>query len=261
MAVLAALCAFGEGDHAGRVTLPGGEEVCVADCVRDPKLDYWAASDVEFCRRVMTCVLTNSHVTPRYVEFGKDGLIETSKVDVICSAFRTPELLQSYDFPLQPLGRMHYALYATPARAMSMMSTKITEWPRMRVGYSPVAQGRNNDRTDYFEHAKLSPEYIEYPTSEGAVKALREGEVDALFLYTPFSKRPKELVEIVPIGARGGGSSRAGGGGWADPAEEAAADGDHPPQQDDGRADFKLLPEHRGRDGWTQLRQEEGSGR
>ena len=161
-AVLAALCAF-------------GEEVRVADCVRDPKLDYWAASDVEFCHRVMACVLTNAHVTARYVEFGKEGLIETSKVDVICSAFRTPELLQSYDFPLQPLGRMHYALYATPSRAMSMMSTKITEWPRMRVGYSPVAQGRNSDRTDYFEHAKLSPEYIEYPTSEGAVKALRDG--------------------------------------------------------------------------------------
>lgn len=92
-AVLALLCAF-------------SEEVRVADCVRDSKLDYWAASDVEFCHRVMTCVLTNAHVTPRYVEFGKDGLIETSKVDVICSAFRTPELLQGYDFPLQPLGRM-----------------------------------------------------------------------------------------------------------------------------------------------------------
>ena len=92
-------------------------------------------------------------------------------MDVICSAFRTPELLQSYDFPLQPLGRMHYALYATPSRAMSMMSTRITEWPRMRVGCSAVSQGQNNDRTDYFEHAKLSPEFIPYNTSERAVKA------------------------------------------------------------------------------------------
>ena len=182
--------------------LASGEEVRVADCVRDSKLDFWAASDVEFCHRVMACVFTNSHVTPRYVEFGKDGLIDTPNVDVICSAFRTPELVQSYDFPLQPLGRMHYALYATPARAMSMMSTKITEWPRMRVGYSAVSQGQNNDRTDYFEHAKLSPEFIPYNTSERAVKALREGEVDVLFLYTPFSKRPSELVEIVPIGTR-----------------------------------------------------------
>ena len=182
--------------------LASGEEIRVADCVRDPKLDFWAAYDVEFCRRVMACVLTNSHATARHVEFNEDGLIETSKVDLICSAFRTPELLQSYDFPLQPLGRMHYALYATPSRAVSMMSTRITDWPRMRVGYSPVAQGQNSDRTDYCDHAKLSPEYIPYRTSEGAVKALREGEVDALFLYTPFSKRPKELVEIVPIGTR-----------------------------------------------------------
>ncbi len=51
-AVLAALCAF-------------GEEVRVAGSVRDPELDCWAASDVEFCHRVMTCVLTNAHVTPR----------------------------------------------------------------------------------------------------------------------------------------------------------------------------------------------------
>ena len=83
-----------------------------------------------------------------------------------------------------------------------MISTKITEWPRMRVGYSPVAQGQNSDRTDYFEHAKLTPEYVEYPTSKGAVQALRNGEVDVLFLYTPFSKRPEGLVEVVPIGAR-----------------------------------------------------------
>ena len=237
------------------------EVVKVADCVRSAELDHWASADVEFSRRIMDCVLKTSGLEVEHVKNDDDNIISSKDADVICSAFRTPDLLRDYVFPLQPMGRMHFALYAMPSRAVELMSTKITDWPSLRVGYSPVSQGQSRDREDYFEHAKLSPEYIEYPTSEGAVKALHDGEVDVLFLYTPFSKRPKELVEIVPIGARGGGSSRAGGGGWADPAEEAAADGDHPPQQDDGRADFKLLPEHRGRDGWTQLRQEEGSGR
>ena len=136
--------------------------------------------------------------------FDKNGLFSVSNAEVICSAFRTPALFKDYDFPLQPLDRMHFALYATPSRAMSMMSTKITDWPRMRVGYSPVSQGQggNNDRVNYFEHAKLSPEYVEFPTSAGAVKALRDGEIDALFLYTPIAKRPEGLVEVVPIGAR-----------------------------------------------------------
>ena len=95
--------------------------------------------------------------------------------DVICSAFRTQKLLQDFDFPVQPLGRMHFALYATPSRAMELMSTKITEWPRMRIGYSPVSQGQisNDDRTKYFEHARLTPTYVEIPTSAGAVNALR----------------------------------------------------------------------------------------
>ncbi|MBR0056845.1 MAG: transporter substrate-binding domain-containing protein, partial [Kiritimatiellae bacterium] len=108
------------------------------------------------------------------------------------------------DFPVQPLARMHFALYATPSRAMSMLSSKITDWPRMRVGYSPVSQGQrgNDDRTRYFEHAQLSPEFVEYPTSAGAVEALHNGEIDALFLYTPFGKRPDGLTEVVPIGAR-----------------------------------------------------------
>ena len=55
--------------------LASGEEIRVADCVRDPKLDFWAAYDVEFCRRVMACVLTNSHATARHVEFNEDEAI------------------------------------------------------------------------------------------------------------------------------------------------------------------------------------------
>ena len=178
------------------------ESVRVADCVRSAELDHWAASDVVFCRRIMDYVLKTSGLEVEHVKGGNDNIVSPDEADVICSAFRTPDLLKDYNFPLQPMGRMHFALYAMPSRAIELMSTKITDWPRMRIGYSPVSQGQNRDREDYFEHAKLSPEYVEYQMSEGAVKALREGEIDVLFLYTPFSKRPEGLVEIVPIGAR-----------------------------------------------------------
>ena len=178
--------------------------VKVADCERDANLDVWAAADVKFSRSVMDEVFKRAGVEIERTAFDKNGLFSVSNAEVICSAFRTSSLLKDYDFPLQPLGRMHFALYATPSRAMSMMSVKITDWPRMRVGYSPVSQGQagNTDRVKYFEHANLSPEYVEFPTSAGAVQALQDGEIDVLFLYTSFGKRPEGLVEVVPIGAR-----------------------------------------------------------
>ncbi len=178
------------------------ETVNVADCVRNADLDVWAAEDAKFCQAVMTDVFKAAGLEAERVAFGADGLLVETNVDVICSAFRAPSLQEDYAFPLQPLSRMHYALYAAPERAMSMMSTKISEWPRMRVGYSPVSQGDCGDRQRYFDSAKLSPEYVEYPTSAGAVQALRDGDIDVLFLYTPFGKRPEGLVEVVPIGAR-----------------------------------------------------------
>ena len=180
------------------------EVVKVADCERDAKLDFWAAADNEFCVAVMDDVFKAAGVETERLKFGDDHLMDVSNADVICSAFRTKRLLKEFDFPLQPLGRMHFALYATPSRAMELMSTKITEWPRMRIGYSPVSQGQitNDDREKYFEHARLKPTYVEIPTSVGAVKALHDGEIDALFLYTPFGKRPEGVVEVIPIGSR-----------------------------------------------------------
>ena len=180
------------------------EKVKVAYCERDPRLDFWANADHEFCKAVMHDILMDSGIEHEHLEFGEDHLVDITKADVICSAFRTKHLLERFDFPQQPLGRMHFALYATPSRAMELMSTKITEWPSMRIGYSPVSQGQisNYDRTDYFKHARLSPTYVEIPTSEGAVKALHDGEIDALFLYTPFGKRPEGVIEVVPIGSR-----------------------------------------------------------
>ncbi len=180
------------------------ESVRVADCERDPELDFWAKADNDFCTAVMSDVFKTAGVETVRLEFGKDHMMDAATADVICSAFRTSKLLQDFDFPVQPLGLMHFALYATPSRAMELMSTKITEWPRMRIGYSPVSQGQisNDDRVKYFEHARLSPTYVEIPTSAGAVKALHDGEIDALFLYTPFGKRPEGVVEVVPIGSR-----------------------------------------------------------
>ena len=176
--------------------------VKVAECVRDAKLDYWAASDSRFSTAVMTEVFRRCGIEPEFIGYGEDGVVDPTNAEVICSAFSTPELAKHYRFPLQPLGRMHCGLYTTPSRAMSMMSTNISEWPRMIVGYSPVSQGHSDDRDEFFRHAQLSPKYVEYPTSAGAVEALANGEIDALFLYTPFGRRPEGVVEVVPIGDR-----------------------------------------------------------
>ena len=178
------------------------EPVKVVDCVRDAALDWWAAQDNLFCHTVMQDVFAYAGLETVHLPFGEDHLMVSTNAEVICSVFRNPDILENYDFPVQPLGRMHFALYTTPDRALAMKSTKITEWPRMRVGYSPVSQGQNQDRQTYFQHARLSPEYVEIPTSAGAVDALKEGDIDALFLYTPIGRRPEGLTEIVPIGER-----------------------------------------------------------
>ena len=157
------------------------ETVKVADCVRDADLDIWAAADVKFCRTVMDDVFKSAGLEVERSAFDANDMFVPTNAEVICSTFRTEALLKDYSFPLQPMGRMQFALYATPDRAMAMMSTKISEWPRMRVGYSPVSQGDAGDRQKYFDSARLSPEYVEYPTSAGAVQALRNGEIDVLF--------------------------------------------------------------------------------
>ena len=110
------------------------ETVKVADCVRSADLDVWAAADANFCQAVMSNVFKAVGLETERVAFGEDNMFVATNVEVICSAFRTKALQEGYSFPLQPLSRMHYALYATPDRAMSMMSTKISDWPRMRVG-------------------------------------------------------------------------------------------------------------------------------
>ena len=176
--------------------------VKVAESVRDPDLDYWASDDSRFCSTVMGEVFVKAGLDVEKVPFGIDGFIDETEVEVICSAFRTPELEREYSFSRQPIGLMHYALYVTPEKASEMMSMKITEWPSLIVGYSPVSQGVCEDRQNYFRHAGLLPRYEEYETSEGAVEALCDGKVDVLFLYTPFGKRPEGLIEIVPIGDR-----------------------------------------------------------
>ena len=178
------------------------ETVRVSDCERNPSMDVWAAADVEFAGEVMKDVFEKAGVEAEDVPFGGDNLFDRRNTDVIKCAFRTPELCRGYAFPLQPLARMHFALYATPARAKEMLSARITEWPRMKVGYSPVSQGRCDDRERYFRQAKLAPEYVEFETSEAAVAALRKGKVDLLFLYTSDGRRPEGLVEVVPIGSR-----------------------------------------------------------
>jgi len=178
------------------------EQVKVAECERDSSVDVWAAPDVRFCNKVMGEVFALAGVEPVRSEFDAEGMLVVSNAEVVCSAFRTPKLLEDYDFPLQPLGRMHFALYASPDKAEMMMSVKASDWPRIKVAYSPVSQGRDSDREEYFRHLNVSPKFMEYPSSSGAVEALRNGEVDLLFLYTPYGKRPEGLEEVVPIGMR-----------------------------------------------------------
>ena len=181
------------------------DTVRVVDCVRDPSLDVWTASDVRYAHAVMEEVFKRAGIVPEWTKPGTRASIPENDADVICSAFRTPELLEKYDFPLQPMNKMRFALYADPKRAKDMIATKITDWdwPNLKVGYSPVAQGQSDDRTRYFEHALLTPGgYVEYPTSAGAVQALLKGDINALFLYTTGTCIPERLAQIVPIGTR-----------------------------------------------------------
>ncbi len=114
------------------------EKVNVVDCARDPALDEWAASDAKFACMVMDDVFKAAGVEGVRVPYRQDGMSYSSNAEVVCSAFRTERLLKDYDYPLQPLGRMHFALFAMPARAAKMMSVKITDWPRMRVGEATI---------------------------------------------------------------------------------------------------------------------------
>ena len=95
-AVAAVLCFGAAGARA--------ERVAVADCERDSAVDVWAAPDVEFCRRVMDEVFALAGVEPVRAEFDADGMLVVSNAEVVCSAFRTPKLLEDYDFPQQPMG-------------------------------------------------------------------------------------------------------------------------------------------------------------
>ena len=103
------------------------ETVKVADCVRSADLDVWAAADAKFCQTVMADVFKTAGLKAERVAFGADGLFVETNVDVICSAFRAPSLQEDYAFPLQPLSRMHYALYAAPVS--SSTSTQDSIWP------------------------------------------------------------------------------------------------------------------------------------
>ncbi len=204
IAAIALAAAFPSRAHeaaAAEPSAPAGK-VVVSDSVRDYKLDYWASADTMFAHSVLGDVFKSIDYSVEHAPYCENGQFDSSKTEVICSAFRTPAILEEYDFPVQPLGTMHFALYTSPERASKMLSEKITEWPRLKVAYSPVAQGRTTDREDFFIHASLTPEYVEYHTSEEAVDALKRGDVDALFLYTPRGKRPGGIVEIVPIGDR-----------------------------------------------------------
>lgn len=178
------------------------ETVRVTICERDPGADYWAAADAHFCERIMDEVLKNAGLQPELQEFGADYLFIPATTEVLYSVFKTPKLEKRYRFPMQPIGNMHFALYALPDKAAKLLSTKISDWGSLKVAYSPVSQGADDDRQRYFEHAKLNPQYVEYETSAGAVEALKKGEVDVLFLYTPLGKRPEGLTEVVPIGDR-----------------------------------------------------------
>ncbi len=181
-------------------------KVFVVDTVRaspgEELRDVWASNDVRFSKAVLKGIFRAAglEMTATPALFCEHGV--PTNAEVVCSAFRTQAMLDYFDFPLQPVCQMHYALYATAEKAQEMTHEKIMEWPSLRVAYSPVSQGDTDDREKFFKYAKLEPEYICYPTSAGAVEALRRGEADVLFLYTPFGKRPEGLVEIVPMGDR-----------------------------------------------------------
>lgn len=58
------------------------ETVRVADCERDPKLDFWAAEDNEFCWAVMDDVFRAAGLTAERIGFGEDHMADLSGADV-----------------------------------------------------------------------------------------------------------------------------------------------------------------------------------
>ena len=86
-------------------------KVKVADCERDPQLDFWAAADNEFCVKLMESVFQNAGLEIERLPFGEVHLMDATNADVVCSAFRTKKMLENFEFPQQPLSQVHIHLY------------------------------------------------------------------------------------------------------------------------------------------------------
>ena len=122
--------------------------------------------------------------------------------DVILSTFRTTELLETFDFPLQPLCPMPVRLYAPAARARQLRTLPMAAWPSLRVAYAPVLPDEDGVSARFFTQGVSAHEPDEYPDSCAAEEAVHAGRADVLLLCAPDSGRPRDLEEVGTLGAR-----------------------------------------------------------
>ena len=163
--------------------------------------DHWAQSDVTYCERAILKCLSDCGIecTVNSNRMHKSGIPEET---VVLAAFRTPEMLEQYDFPDQPLTRMHFGLYALRDKAEKLKNTNLKDWGTLSVAYAPIAMGRNDDRTRFFKDNSIQARFYEFPQSVDAVAAVIDGQVDALMLYSHHGSAPEGLVEVLPISER-----------------------------------------------------------
>lgn len=176
--------------------------VKVVDTIGGVEHDFWARSTAEFCHDVMSRVFAEAGLECEHLPQDEYAVEPPQEAEFVCSLFRTPRLLTQYLFPLQPLSRMRFALYAPAKRAAELKAMPIVSWPRLKVAYSPVLQGVDLDREHFFAANALQSDPVSYPTSVGAVDAVVRGEADVLFLYTAVGQAPTNLTEILEVGQR-----------------------------------------------------------
>ena len=196
---LCAFCmAFASCAPAAASGIPAPRAVTVAETLGDMSGDDGAAPGAAYCRQVMEHLFEKARLTAVRVRHAD----RRPAADVVFAAFRTPELLKSFNIPFQPLCRIRFALYATPARARALRAAAPPDWPSLRVAFAPAPCGADDGLKRFFETSGIPHTPVACPTRAAAAQAVERGEADLLFLAAAAGRRPPGLEQVVKIGER-----------------------------------------------------------
>ena len=169
--------------------------------------DFYARPFVAYGRAVMQEVSREMHARygTEFTFLGENGKPEPSvpSADIMAASFETPELSKDWLFCPQPLGLVHFSVYAREDRAGEFLDRPISDWPKnLKVAYSPFALGDVSDREEFFARHGLEPLYVSNPASLGAVEDVRTNACDVLFLYTVPGLCPSGMKEVAHVSER-----------------------------------------------------------